>query len=173
MPLPQFDLSRLPKLPTRADLPKLPKLPAPPNVPEFTLPALLARVGGKLPQWPHSAVIALALNFASRFEMLPADTLAELEGKHFRIHVSDLGSVADFEFSAGKFRPLIAERGEPDLSFSAKLAAYLQLVTQQEDPDTLFFNRRLNIEGDTELGLRVKNMLDAIDTSTVFAPRRH
>lgn len=31
------------------------------------------------------------------------------------------------------------------------------------DPDTLFFQRRLVIEGDTELGLYVKNLMDAIE----------
>ena len=51
----------------------------------------------------------------------------------------------------------------PDLQFAAPLAAYLQMVSRQEDPDTLFFNRTLSIEGDTELGLRVKNMLDALE----------
>ena len=41
------------------------------------------------------------------------------------------------------------------------------MLLRQEDPDTLFFNRRLKIEGDTELGLVVKNLLDSIDWSTV------
>jgi predicted lipid carrier protein YhbT len=53
--------------------------------------------------------------------------------------------------------------GEPDLQFTARLSAFLQMVSRQEDPDTLFFNRSLSIEGDTELGLRVKNMLDALE----------
>ena len=43
------------------------------------------------------------------------------------------------------------------------IVAFLQLVARQEDPDTLFFNRELSIEGDTELGLIVKNMLDAVE----------
>ncbi|PJC12345.1 MAG: sterol-binding protein, partial [Comamonadaceae bacterium CG_4_9_14_0_8_um_filter_60_18] len=37
------------------------------------------------------------------------------------------------------------------------------LARRQEDPDTLFFNRRLAMEGDTELGLLVKNTIDAIE----------
>lgn len=37
------------------------------------------------------------------------------------------------------------------------------LTLRLEDPDTLFFNRRLLIEGDTDLGLRVKNMLDGVE----------
>ena len=60
---------------------------------------------------------------------------------------------------AGLLRP---DR-EPDLAFAANLSAYLQLLARQEDPDTLFFNRELEISGDTELGLIVKNMLDAVD----------
>jgi predicted lipid carrier protein YhbT len=32
-----------------------------------------------------------------------------------------------------------------------------------EDPDTLFFQRRLAIEGDTECGLILKNLLDALE----------
>ena len=33
--------------------------------------------------------------------------------------------------------------------------------------DTLFFNRKLHIEGDTELGLITKNLLDSVEWLTV------
>jgi predicted lipid carrier protein YhbT len=49
-----------------------------------------------------------------------------------------------------------------------------RLAARKEDPDTLFFSRRLVMEGDTELGLLIKNTLDAID-GTLFdrlRPRR-
>jgi predicted lipid carrier protein YhbT len=59
----------------------------------------------------------------------------------------------------------------PDLKFRANLCAFLQIVTRQEDPDTLFFNRTLDIEGDTELGLIVKNMLDAVEWPGFFSGR--
>lgn len=39
----------------------------------------------------------------------------------------------------------------------------MRLARRQEDPDTLFFNRRLSMEGDTELGLVVKNAIDALE----------
>jgi predicted lipid carrier protein YhbT len=39
----------------------------------------------------------------------------------------------------------------------------MRLAQRQEDPDTLFFNRRLSMEGDTELGLVVKNAIDALE----------
>ena len=47
--------------------------------------------------------------------------------------------------------------------FKGKLEDFWLLATRREDPDTLFFNRRLAIEGDTETGLYVKNMLDALE----------
>jgi predicted lipid carrier protein YhbT len=38
---------------------------------------------------------------------------------------------------------------------------FLRLATALEDADTLFFRRRLKIEGDTELGIAVKYWIDA------------
>ena len=43
----------------------------------------------------------------------------------------------------------------------ARLADFLALMRADMDADTLFFQRRLRISGDTELGLIVKNWLDA------------
>jgi predicted lipid carrier protein YhbT len=39
------------------------------------------------------------------------------------------------------------------------------MARREEDPDTLFFCRRLILEGDTELGLLFKNTLDGLDAS--------
>ena len=50
-----------------------------------------------------------------------------------------------------------------DVSFSANGDDLLLIAGRKEDPDTLFFQRRLKIEGDTELGLEVKNLIDAIE----------
>lgn len=141
-------------------------------VPRFRLPALLARAGGVLPQWPHAVGLTLALNAAVKAKLLPADSLAALEGRRFVVTVNDAGTRAAFSFERGAFRPLIGFRGTPDLSFSADLSAYLRLLAREEDPDTLFFNRELTIEGDTELGLIVKNMLESIELPALPRPRR-
>jgi predicted lipid carrier protein YhbT len=134
-----------------------------PKIPAFTLPALIGRLGMRLPQWPHSFNLALALNAAKKLGVLPEETLSQIEERRFRVTVTDTGMVADFTYRQGAFRPLFGDAGKPDLHFTAPLSAYLQMVSRQEDPDTLFFNRTLSIEGDTELGLRVKNMLDALE----------
>jgi len=133
------------------------------TIPTFKLPEFVAKIGARLPQWPHALALVSALNGAAGFKVLPEDSLAAMEGKTFLVAVNDTGGEAMFTYSSGWFRPVFSAVGAPDLVFRANLSAYLQLVSRQEDPDTLFFNRQLSIEGDTELGLVVKNMLDAIE----------
>lgn len=83
----------------------------------------------------------------------------ELNGRSFAITVSDLGMRHVFCCRDGRFRPHWSE--QTDLEFCAKAVDFLGLLRGKTDADTLFFQRRLQISGDTELGLIVKNWLDA------------
>ncbi len=126
----------------------------------LTFPQPLARVIARLPAWPPSAAFAAACNRTAW------PTLSELDwsaayGKRFRVHVKDIGlsmylSVAPHGLKAGKAGPV-------DVTFTATAEDFARLSLRLEDPDTLFFNRRLLIEGDTNLGLTLKNLLDAVD----------
>lgn len=133
------------------------------TIPKFRLPTFIASLGSRLPQWPHALALVAGLNAALKMNLLPADELGALEDKLFRVRVLDTGGEACYTYRQGLFRPVFTPNREPDLAFAANLSAYLQLLARQEDPDTLFFNRELEITGDTELGLIVKNMLDAIE----------
>lgn len=140
------------------------------TIPRFALPGFVARIGARLPQWPHAITLTTGLNALLKMGLLPEDSLAALEDKIFRVTINDTGGTATFGYSRGLFRPLFRAERSPDLSFAANLSAYLQLLARQEDPDTLFFNRELSIEGDTELGLVVKNMLDAVEFPKLNLP---
>ena len=133
------------------------------TIPKFKLPDFVASLGQKLPQWPHALALVAGLNAALIMKLLPESELALLEDKLFRVRVLDTGGEACYTYLNGLFRPVFRPEREPDLAFAANLSAYLQLLARQEDPDTLFFNRELEITGDTELGLIVKNMLDAVE----------
>jgi predicted lipid carrier protein YhbT len=133
------------------------------TIPKFRLPAFVASLGHRLPQWPHTLALVAGLNAALKMKLLPEAELSLLEGKLFRVRINDTGGEASYTYRDGMFRPLFRRGREPDLAFAANLSAYLQLLARQEDPDTLFFNRELEITGDTELGLIVKNMLDAVE----------
>jgi predicted lipid carrier protein YhbT len=133
------------------------------TIPKFRLPAFVASLGHKLPQWPHALALVAGLNAALKMKLLPESELELLEDKLFRVRINDTGGEASYTYRNGMFRPVFRPTREPDLAFAANLSAYLQLLARQEDPDTLFFNRELEITGDTELGLIVKNMLDAVE----------
>ncbi|KES12022.1 putative lipid carrier protein [Snodgrassella alvi SCGC AB-598-O02] len=89
-----------------------------------------------------------------------------LAGRNFQIVVEDLGLNLYFTADENKF--ILANNTVPvDLYFGANMVDFMKMLLRQEDPDTLFFNPKLKIEGDTELGLIVKNLLDSIDWSTI------
>ncbi len=58
---------------------------------------------------------------------------------------------------------IIDNRYNPDATIRCNLNELVLLANQKIDPDTLFFQRRLVIEGDTELGLTMKNIMDTLD----------
>ena len=137
------------------------------------VPAVLATMLSLLPVYPGSILFVRALNLLLA-RHLPPDTQAMLEGKKLRISVLDLKLSFDFQWRAGSFsacRVTHNSGAEIDLTIGATAHDFLLLAQRKEDPDTLFFSRRLQMEGDTELGLLVKNTLDAIE-APVFDPAR-
>lgn len=131
------------------------------KLPQFTLPAPVARLGSRLPQLPPTLAFVMALN-AALDRMIPRAPLAPLIGKRFTIRVLDAGMTLRFAYSARGFRPVF-DGDKTDLVISAKSRDFIALLAREEDPDTLFFSRRLLTEGDTDLGLLVKNTLDGIE----------
>ncbi|MCC2596667.1 SCP2 sterol-binding domain-containing protein [Pusillimonas sp. MFBS29] len=132
-----------------------------------SVPAPLGKLLARLPAYPGSAIFATGLNLILA-QHLPADTLHMLQGRILRIQATDAGIAFDFVWRNGKF-VAVAPGGDIALTIAASLHDFYLLTQRKEDPDTLFFSRRLSMEGDTELGLLVKNTLDALDMS-LFAP---
>jgi len=130
----------------------LPALPAP--------PAALRRLIERLPIEPPSFVLAQVLN---RVLLPRLDTAAraELAERCVEVHVNDFGLRLRLQLGARGFTAA-ARTAEAALRVSAPAAAFWRLAAGSEDPDTLFFERVLVMEGDTEFGLLLKNTLDAI-----------
>ncbi len=136
--------------------------PAPP-----LLPARIAGLVGSLPQWPPSAVLCAGLNLLF-LPTLEKDTKQRLMGRIVSIQVSDAGLDCRVSLTSIGFLPAL--RSAPEVAIRACAWDYYRLARRLEDPDTLFFSRRLSIDGDTELGLLVKNALDAIDWTRLPGP---
>ena len=75
----------------------------------------------------------------------------------FKFLIDSSSSNFNFKISGAYSKP------KTDVSFSTCVNDLILVAGRKEDADTLFFQRRLSIEGDTELGLEVKNLLDNIE----------
>lgn len=84
-----------------------------------------------------------------------------LENRWLKIEVTDLQLIWFVSLIENK---LVVSREEiADVSFIGNANDLIMIATRRQDPDTLFFQRRLIVEGDTELGLYVKNLMDSIE----------
>lgn len=92
-----------------------------------------------------------------------------LADKWVAIRVEDLQLYFEVSFN-GRWQ--VRELTAAQVTFSAKSAELLLVAAAKEDPDTLFFQRKLSIEGDTELGLEVKNLLLSIEFASLPTPIR-
>jgi len=127
----------------------------------FLLPRAMGDLLGKLPAYPGSLLFVTALNVALSRQLSP-DVTQLLLGRKLRLRVTDAQWAFDFRWQGNRF-VATQNPGEADLTISASAYDFVLLARRQEDPDTLFFSRRLAMEGDTELGLLVKNTIDAIE----------
>lgn len=125
------------------------------------LPDVVARIGAALPQYPPSAIISLGLNVFLR-RLFADDEIARLEGKTICVHVRDAGMRLTLRIDRSGYTAC-GGTTTPDTMISADARDYVQLALRNADPDALFFERRLTISGDTDLGLLVKNALDRIE----------
>lgn len=88
-----------------------------------------------------------------------------LQDRWLKIEVTDLQLIWFVSLIDNKL--VVSREEHPDVSFISNANDLIMIVTRRQDPDTLFFQRRLIVEGDTELGLYIKNLMDSIDIDTM------
>ena len=137
-------------------LPQRPLLPRPLAVPLSLLPASV-----------HSRLLAATLNRVLAVQLRQGD-LDFLQDRSVTIRVRDAG--LSYGLALGRRGLVVSPASRPaDLVIEATVFDFLVLAGRQEDPDTLVFQRRLVMQGDTELGLAVKNFLDSLDADSLAA----
>lgn len=90
-----------------------------------------------------------------------------LADKVLRITLTDIPK--SWFISLQNNRLIVHLSGKEDACISGELESFMALASQQIDPDTLFFQRKLCVSGDTELGLYVKNLLDSLELEALPA----
>jgi len=142
-------------------------------IPEFIRPIVKKAItipGRFIPYTVQKQVLGIILNQAFR-EPLKQGELDFLQNARVRIKVTDMHIDWLINVDSDRFTPLEREL-EADVCISGTSPDFVLLATRQADPDTLFFQRRIRIEGDTELGLGVKNTMDSMDWDDLPLPLR-
>lgn len=129
-------------------------------------PSLLAKPVALIPGRVHATVVSKLLNRLLASQITDGE-LEFMAGRNLGIEIMDAGIRFNLTFDGNRLLAAASERA-PDLIFRGKVHDFLLLAARREDSDTLFFQRRLQIEGDTDLGLEIKNLLDAIDVGALL-----
>ncbi|GGX66268.1 ubiquinone anaerobic biosynthesis accessory factor UbiT [Saccharospirillum salsuginis] len=129
---------------------------------KFTLRQFLSKCPS--PVFHHSAELFLNHTFKSYIDNAELDFL---EGKHWKIDVSDAPRALCITLLNRRIK-VTPCTGTPDLTFKGPIASFVTLALKEEDPDGLFFNRKLMITGDTALGLEIKNFIDRMPLEDIL-----
>ena len=119
-----------------------------------------------IPQKLHTAAIVKILN-SLLAEPLREGDLDFLKDQSVSVDITDLN--LRFALTLDESDKLAGRQWQEkdSLNLKGNLYEFLLLASRTEDADTLFFQRRLKMEGSTDLGLEVKNLLDGLDMETI------
>ncbi|PKG57909.1 SCP2 domain-containing protein [Shewanella sp. GutDb-MelDb] len=135
------------------------------------LPNILAekilRIGPKVLSQPLALIpFSLKADLLKRIlglmlaEQAADDELDFLLDRWVAINIEDLGLTFEVSYDG---HWLVRPLQSAEVTFKSNSKALLLIAAAKEDPDTLFFQRKLSIEGDTELGLEIKNLLLGVE----------
>lgn len=121
-----------------------------------------------MPKWLKLQLLDKALNHFFK-ESIEEGELDFLEGKIFKIIVGDLDYSTSISLNQNKIQ-VMSMTDYADVTLRSDFNPLILLISRKEDPDTLFFNRTLSIEGNTALVLEIKNWLDSLDFDLLPKP---
>jgi len=133
------------------------------------LPVFVAKLMTKAPFKLQSLVMETVLQQVFT-EALKDGDLDFLENHIIKVSINDINS--NWYLTCRNKQIKLLQHSQACTTIHGKLEEFVRLVARQEDPDTLFFQRRLVIEGNTEIGLEMKNLLDSLDLESLPLPVR-
>ena len=132
------------------------------------LPSPLSLPLRAIPSFIHNKALVAMLNRIFHQDLEEGE-LDFLQDKIVHITIEDAG--IEYQLSLNENKLIPGDRNQtPDLFLKGTLHDYMLLASRREDTDALFFSRRLHMQGDTELGLYVKNFLDGMDMDSHKIP---
>lgn len=128
-----------------------------------SIPKLIRPINKLIPENIINFGSEQLLNRFFKEEILSGE-LDFISEKTVEIKVKDIDLSLFLTLKGGQLKSLKSP-ANADVKLSADGDALLLLIYGKVDPDTLFFNRKLMVKGNTELGLHLKNFLDTIEVN--------
>ncbi len=126
-----------------------------------------AEIGARLPMkalplWVEA--IGAGAFIASIVDANPGfkERLSEVDGKVFRFEASDIGKSFNLVIEDNDIKVVPHVGRAPDVTMKGTMAVLVSVLLGREDPDTVFFSRKLEISGDTAVAIHFKNLLASL-----------
>jgi len=104
------------------------------------------------------AVMGAIVDSNKRFK----ERLKEVDDKTFLFEAVDLNKKFYLRIKDGDIKIIPHLAKEPDVVMKGETKVFFGLLLGKEDPDTVFFSRRLEISGDTAAAIHFKNILNSM-----------
>lgn len=87
------------------------------------------------------------------------ERLGEIDDKVFMFEARDIGKKFFLHIKDKEVKVVPHMLRAPDVEMRGEVKVLLDVLTGKEDPDTVFFSRKLEISGDTAVAIHFKNIL--------------
>ncbi|MFW5969862.1 MAG: ubiquinone anaerobic biosynthesis accessory factor UbiT [Halofilum sp. (in: g-proteobacteria)] len=115
-------------------------------------------------------ILAVALNRTLRRQLADGE-FGFLIGRTLAVCITDLDIHWSFTTNTTGDR-ILKSMAPADATIHGDSVALLLIAARRIDPDTLFFQRRLMVTGDTEFALHARNLLDTLEPEELPVPLR-
>jgi len=131
-------------------------------------PQIFSKISTKMPFILNAALVEQLCNKAFS-EQIEEGDFEFLEARVLQIEILDTELRIGLSFSRNKIKCVHFDTNayQSDVTLSINTSDAISLIQQEIDPDTLFFQRKLKIKGDTNLAHHVKNTIDTLDPDVI------
>ena len=112
-----------------------------------------------LPLWLESLGAGVFMAAVTEAKPRLKQRLMELDGKRFLFEATDLEKSFNLLFKDGDIHVIPHMTGEADVVMRGEGRILIELLLGQVDADTVFFSRRLEVNGATDTAILFKNIL--------------
>ena len=115
-----------------------------------------------MPLWMEATALGVFIDQVLNDNPGLVKKFTELDGTLFLFEATDVKKGFFLKIDAGRVKVIPHMSKEPDVVMKGEFKTLCGLLLGKEDPDTVFFSRKLQINGDTAAALHLKNILSSI-----------